>query len=215
MSVSKAVQIRAPNLQTAEFAICGTAPLVVHRFSRKVQQGMLEKMEAGGNARSAKGKREAVDLDDVMEAGKYRSKEGWEGFNASGVRMAMISACRLVGFKMVLAKLSVFVVEDGRDAEEPQVPLVRIYGKARRMEAWARVETGTAYMTVRPCYDEWSAKLRIRFDGDQFTLTDVTHLLTRVGAQVGICEGRPDSKNSAGMGWGTFEVEAKKGRGAK
>jgi hypothetical protein len=28
----------------------------------------------------------------------------------------------------------------------------------------------------------------------------------RVGIQVGICEGRPDSKNSAGMGWGTFKL---------
>jgi len=31
-------------------------------------------------------------------------------------------------------------------------------------------------------------------------------LLARVGMQVGIGEGRPDSKNSAGMGWGLFEV---------
>ena len=36
---------------------------------------------------------------------------------------------------------------------------------------------------------------------------DVTNLLMRVGQQVGIGEGRPDSKNSAGMGWGTFNVE--------
>jgi hypothetical protein len=27
--------------------------------------------------------------------------------------------------------------------------------------------------------------------------------------QVGICEGRPDSSNSTGMGWGTFEVSTK------
>jgi hypothetical protein len=52
----------------------------------------------------------------------------------------------------------------------------------------------------------WEAKVRIRFDGDQFTLTDVTNLLMRVGLQVGIGEGRPDSKMSTGMGWGMFEV---------
>jgi hypothetical protein len=33
----------------------------------------------------------------------------------------------------------------------------------------------------------------------------------RVGAQVGIGEGRPDSKNSTGMGWGTFEIKEVKG----
>jgi len=30
-----------------------------------------------------------------------------------------------------------------------------------------------------------------------------------VGLQVGIGEGRPDSKNSAGMGWGMFTIEDK------
>ena len=53
---------------------------------------------------------------------------------------------------------------------------------------------------------EWSAKVRIKFDADLFTTTDVANLLMRVGMQVGVCEGRPDSKNSVGMGWGTFEV---------
>jgi len=207
---SKVVQIKAPNIQTAEFKIVGTAPLVVHRFSHKVQQGMLEKMEAGGNAKTSKGKREAVELDDLMDQGRYIAPDGWDGFNATAIRHALISACRLVGFKMTLAKLSVFVVEDGRDKFEPQVPLIRIYGKARRMEAWARVETGAAYMTVRPCYDEWHSIVRIRFDADQFSLDDVTNLLARAGMQVGICEGRPDSKNSAGMGWGTFAVEEAK-----
>jgi ribosomal protein S17 len=42
---------------------------------------------------------------------------------------------------------------------------------------------------------------------DQFKVQDVANLLSRVGEQVGICEGRPDSKNSAGMGWGTFQVK--------
>ena len=37
--------------------------------------------------------------------------------------------------------------------------------------------------------------------------TDVTNLMQRVGMQVGIGEGRPDSRDSAGLGWGTFRLE--------
>jgi hypothetical protein len=122
----------------------------------------------------------------------------------------MISACRLVGFKMTLAKMSIFVESDGRDNEEPQIPLVRIYGKAVKQEDMARVETGQPYVTVRAAYHDWSAKVKIRWDADQFTLGDVTNLLSRVGVQVGLCEGRPDSKNSCGMGWGTFEIKRTK-----
>jgi hypothetical protein len=209
MSNSTVVQIKPPNIQTAIIGIKGTAPLVVHRFSHKAQQGMLDKMAAGPVAKKGK-QREATDPNDTYNEARYQNKDGWDGFNASAIRHALISACRLVGFKMTIAKLSVFVVEDGWDKIEPQIPLIRIYGKPRRLDMWARVETGQAYMTIRPCYDEWSAKVKIRFDADQFSIDDVTNLLARAGGQVGICEGRPDSKNSVGMGWGTFEIESKK-----
>jgi hypothetical protein len=36
--------------------------------------------------------------------------------------------------------------------------------------------------------------------------TDVVNLISRVGLQVGIGEGRPDSKQSAGLGYGLFEI---------
>lgn len=203
------VTIAAPNLKEATFHVVGTAPMVVHRFSHKTKTAMLEKMKAGSTAGKGK-KREALNLDDSYNEARYISKEGWDGFNASAVRNSLISACRLVGFKMTLAKLSLFVVNDGWDAKEPEIPLVRIIGKPRRLESRANVETGQAYITIRPCYDSWEAKVRIRYDADQFTLQDVANLLARVGTQVGWCEGRPDSKNSAGMGWGTFTIKSKK-----
>lgn len=201
-----AVSIKPPNFQLAEFTIKGIAPLVIHRFSAKTKQQMKEKMETGKAAGSKKN-REAKATNDLYEEARYISKNGWDGFHASAIRNAMISACRLVGFKMVLAKLSVFVEADGVDASEPQIPLIRIIGMPVKQEDMARVETGQPYVTVRAAYHDWSAKVRIRYDGDQFTATDVSNLLARVGLQVGIGEGRPDSKNSAGMGWGLFVIQ--------
>jgi hypothetical protein len=119
----------------------------------------------------------------------------------------MISACRLVNFKMTLAKMSIFVIADGWDKTEPQIPLIRIIGKPKKQSDMARVETGQPYVTTRAAYHDWSAKVRIRFDADQFSIADISNLLSRVGMQVGIGEGRPDSKNSAGMGWGLFSLK--------
>jgi len=206
---STIVSIKAPNMKEAKFHVIGTAPLVIHRFSHKVKQQMIQKMEAGSTQNSKRPKRESMNLEDTYNEARYISKDGWDGFNASAIRNAMISACRLVGFKMTLAKMSVFCVQDGWDAKEPEIPLVKIIGKPRRLESRANVETGQAYITVRPCYDSWESNITLRYDADQFTLTDVANLLTRVGIQVGLCEGRPDSKNSAGMGWGTFKVADK------
>lgn len=205
-TASKSVAISAPNFQRAEFHIKGTEVLVIHRFSAKTKNQMKEKMETGKAASSRKN-REAKNTDDTFNEARYISPEGWDGFHAASIRNAMISACRLVGFKMTLAKLSIFVEADGHDAAEPQVPLVRIHGTPTKQEDMARVETGQPYVTVRSAYHGWSATIRIRWDGDQFTITDITNLLSRVGMQVGIGEGRPDSKNSAGMGWGLFSLE--------
>lgn len=201
----ESVVIRPPKFQTVEWEIRGTAPLVVHRFSAKTKEQMKQKMETG-KAASSKKNREAKLTDDSFAEARYYSTDGWDGFHAAALRNAMISACRLVGFKMTLAKLSVFVVQDGWDAQEPQIPLVRIYGEPTKQEDIARVETGQPYVTVRAAYHGWSSKIKIRWDADQFTEDDITNLLIRVGQQVGLCEGRPDSKNSAGMGWGLFDV---------
>lgn len=206
---SKTVQISAPNIQQATFKIIGISPLVIHRFSQKAKQGMLNKIAEGSTAGSKKRKYEPTNTDDVCNAARYISKEGWDGFNVSSIRCALISACRLVGFKMTLAKLSIFVEADGRDKAEPEFGLVRIYGKHRKTEMIARVETGQAYVTVRPSYDEWYSIIKVRYDGDQFKATDIANLLARAGQQVGIGEGRPDSKNSCGMGWGQFRLAEK------
>lgn len=204
------VQIKAPDLRVAVFDIYGEAPLVIHRFSAKVKEQMAKKMEEGKSAGSKKN-REAKNSDDTFNESRYISKNGgWDGFHAASIRNAMISACRLVNFKMTLAKMSIFVIADGWDKTEPQIPLIRIFGKAVKQSDMARVETGQPYVTYRASYHGWSAKVRIRFDADQFSLADITNLLSRVGQQVGIGEGRPDSKNSAGMGWGLFSLKQKR-----
>lgn len=207
--VKKTVTISAPKIKTATFEIVGVAPLVIHRFSAKTKNEMKLKMETG-KAASSKKNREAKNTDDIYQEARYISKEGWDGFHAGAIRAALISACRLVGFKMTLAKLSIFVEADGWDAQEPQIPLIRIYGKPQKQEDIARVETGQPYVTVRAAFYDWSAKVKIRFDADQFTIDDIYNLLYRVGSQVGIGEGRPDSKKSCGMGWGLFDVKGGK-----
>ena len=196
------VVISAPSFNTVEVLLQGTAPLVVARFSKKAE--LMAKMAEGSTAKSKK-ERNARDYDKEAEEARYRSGEGWEGVNAAAFRAGMISACRLVGFKMTLAKLSVFVEADGFDLQDG-IPLVRVYGKSETYTAHTRNATGVVDVRSRPMYREWAIKLRVRFDADQFTVQDVYNLVARVGGQVGIGEGRPDSKSSAGCGFGTFEV---------
>lgn len=203
LGVAEKVAIKAPDVRTAEFRIVGIAPLVQLRFSEKAMRTMADKMAAGSTAKGKK-VREARDFDEDFRQALHVSKEGWHGVPAACFRNGMISACRLVGYKMTLAKLSVFVVADGFDRVDG-VPLVRVEGEPYPCRHAVRNATGVCDIRVRSMWDPgWRIGLKLQYDADQFTLQDVSNLLMRVGCQVGIGEGRPDSRASAGMGWGLF-----------
>lgn len=183
MNNSKTVTIAPPNFQTAIFTIRGTAPLVQHKFSAKAKE-MMKAAQEGGSTQKGKGKKkEPKNFQETYEQARYISRQGWDGVPAPSFRNAMIAACRLVGFKMTHAKLSVFVEADGYDQEDG-TPLVRITkGEPRVHEGRTILQTGVADIRWRPMWEEWEAILRVRFDADQFTLDDVANLLQRAGLQ--------------------------------
>lgn len=204
-STSQNVTISAPNFVSTELTIAGTAPYVQLAFGEKARNMMREKQAAGSTASKGK-KREAKDFDAAFLEAVHRSRDGWYGIPAGAVRNAMVSACSIVGFHMTKAKKAIFIRADGFDAAEG-TPLIRISGEPKPVEHMVRNATGVADIRVRAMYDEgWTARLRIDFDADIFTGADIANLVLRSGIQVGIGEGRPFSKNSCGMGWGTFEI---------
>ena len=204
MKTEQQVTIAAPNFKTAVYKIVGTTPLVMNKFSQKSREEMRNKQAEGGQ--SAKKKtRTAKDFKACYEGAFHKNSEGWIGMPAAAFRAAMISACRLVDFKMTIAKMSLFIEADGIDVDEG-TPLVKIEGKPRPLEMAVRNETGVVDIRVRPIFEKWGAELRVRFDADRFNETDIANLLMRAGLQVGIGEGRPDSKRSCGQGWGTFAL---------
>lgn len=204
----QSVTISAPNMAQAEFLLEGTAPYVQLRFSQKAIEMMRAKMEAGSVARKG-AKREPRDFDSDYEGAFHRPSNGGYGVPASAFRNAMISACRIVGFQMTKAKLAVFIEADDID-ETDGMPLVKINGTPEKVEHYVRNETGVVDIRVRAMFRKWNIKLRVKYDADMFSLSDISNLLLRVGMQVGIGEGRPDGKRSAGMGWGTFQLADKK-----
>lgn len=200
------VQIKPPKFEYGTVVIRGTAPLVLNAFSQKARNAIIETQQEGSRSRKGK-QREAKNFDAVYQGARHIDvKEGWDGLPASAIRNGMISACKLVGFAMTRAKLSVFVEADGFD--ENGTPLVKISKGAPEMHLMhARPESGGVDIRARPMWKPgWEAKLRLRWDSDQFSAADVMNLLMRVGMQGGIGEGRPDSKKSSGLGWGLFEL---------
>lgn len=206
MQKTERVEISAPNMQVAVFGIVGTAPYVQQRFSAKAQEQIKATQEEGPTSKKGK-KREPKDFKKCYEQAMYETRQGWHGIPASAFRNAMVSACRLVGYQMTRAKLAVFIEADGFD-DGDSTPLVRIVkGSPEYKEDHVRNANGTVDLRARAMWRPgWEAKVKVRYDADQMTLSDITHLLARVGMQVGLGEGRPDSKQSCGQGWGLFEM---------
>jgi|SRR5579864_157664 len=196
------VVIAPPKFERAVITIQGDAPYCQHKFSAKARQMIIETQMAGSVSRKGK-KREPRDFDADYRGAMHVSREGWVGIPCASFRNAMISACRLAGFVMTRAKLSLFVEPDGFDADDG-TPLTRIIGEPVQNISYVRNETGVVDIRCRPLWEQWSAEVSLKWDADQFSAADVVNLLSRAGVQVGIGEGRPDSPRANGVGWGTF-----------
>ena len=203
------ITISRPNFEQAQFQIEGTSPYVQHSFSQQSLETMLEAQLKRGGTKGKK--RSPRNLDEDYEGAIHIGEDGHFGIPASAFRSAMIDACRMVGFQMTRAKMSVFCLADTIDVTSGQ-PLVRIHGNPERVKSHVRLKTGVASVAIRPMWKGWSAKPIIQWDADQFSHADVANLLARAGMQVGIGEGRPYSKDSHGTGWGTFRLVTKKGK---
>ncbi len=205
--VKEILRVPPPRFLTATYLLTGTAPYVSNKFSAEARNMMREKQAAGSVGKKG-GKRAAKDFDKCFRESMHSFGDGTYGVPATCFRQALISACRIVGFKMTLAKLALFIVADGEDDDDAS-PLVRFAkGEPEHFESATRNETGVADIRVRGRWATgWQIKLRVQYDADMFGRQDVTNLLDRVGVQVGIGAGRPDSKTSCGQGWGTFSVQ--------
>jgi hypothetical protein len=201
----KHLVIPPPNMQEALITVKSKAPLVMNKFSQKAREEYRQQQEAGSKSKN-KTKKEPKDFNAIYEGAiHYDSKREWIGIPAPAFRNAMIDACRTAGFVMTKAKMTIFVEEDGYG--EDGTPLVMITeGAPKHVEHIVRNATGVIDIRARAMWEHWEAELHLKWDGDQFGYEDVCNLLMRAGLQVGLLEGRPFSKNSAGMGWGTFKL---------
>jgi hypothetical protein len=202
---TETITISPPKFRTVEVTLEGTAPMMQSRFPHEIMQALMAKMQLGSQTKKGN-KRPPRDFDAQFIAAQHISEEGWNGVPAAALRNACIDACRMVGFKMTHAKMSIFVEQDGFDKYQGH-PLIKLDAPPpERSEMATRNATGVVDVRVRPMWRKWRLPVRVRFDEDQFSAQDVINLIARAGVQVGIGEGRPFSKSSNGLGFGTFRV---------
>ena len=208
VTAAETLTISRLNQQMMEISVVGTAPYMQLRFPIKGIQKLKETHMLGSAARKGQ-KRDPRDFDADYEGAFYVSEEGWHGVPTTQIRAACIRACALVNFKMTIAKMCINILPDGYDKFDG-TPLIRLQEITPpiRTEWPVPNANGKIDIRVRPQWRQWGLTFTVQFDADQFTSQDILNLINRAGQQVGIGEGRPFSKNSAGIGMGTFALKS-------
>jgi hypothetical protein len=211
------VNISAPNIQEVQINIEGTAPYVQCKFSEKAKQTMLLDMSTEkADKKGKKASRKVRDYDQEYLDSQHISDDGWVGIPCTAFKSAMVRAASAVGEEMTKFKMALFVDPDGFDKEDG-TPLVRIYSKngSEMLQSDVRIGMGTTNIVTRAMWREWTAQVKVSYDADMMSHESAFNLMARAGQQVGVGCGRPFSKSSVGMGWGTFGIANAKKVGAK
>lgn len=191
------ISLKRIRREIAEIEIHGTAPLIVHRWSEKARQMMLDAQQGKKTPKQPK------DPQQDFETSMYRFEDGGHGFPIMAFKSAMVKGgARIFGKAVKMTELRQLCIfqPDGIGTDGTQ--LARLIGPDPIMrEDMVRVGMGTADIRYRAEYRDWSALLRIEYVPSVIDLSSVVALVDAGGTN-GVGEWRPEKSGS----FGTYEV---------
>lgn len=198
------LEVAIPKIELAEINIkvIGDSSLIVHKWSEKAKKEMLDKQMK----KATKGKAAKDPWMDYCESMYWLSgmpehptdediEEATFGFPATAFKAAAIDAGYQQG---VLAKKTT-----ARGAFHIVDEFVVIEGKPQIREDMVKIAMGTADIRYRGEFKEWSAVLRVRYNPNAISASQIINLVNLGGFSNGVGEWRP-SKDGL---HGTFHVE--------
>ena len=199
-TVSAQLKLQAIQRNTAIIEVVGTSPLIVHRWSEKAKQMMLDAQQG------RKAPKQVKDPQADYESSMYRFPDGGHGFPTLGFKAASVTAAgRVFGKSVKMTELRVALsfladgIAVGSGGEQP----TRITGEPTIREDMVRVGMGTADLRYRAQYVDWSARLLIQYLPNMLDLETVASIIDIGGVQ-GIGEWRPEKDGI----YGTYQVSS-------
>jgi hypothetical protein len=174
--------------------IVGDSPLIVHKFSEKMRQKMLDKMMK----QQAMGRDERNPEEEARECLHFTA-DGRPGFPATGFKAAMVNAVTQVkgSITKVLVRQAVHV-----DPLDP-TGIIPIEGEWVVREDTVRLPNGVADIRFRPMFlAGWRCNLPIAYNARAISDKIIVDLLQYAGFGVGIGDWRPER----GGPFGRFHV---------
>jgi hypothetical protein len=177
--------------ETIEVPIVGTAPLIVHQWSAKAKQQMLDAQQGRKNVK------EARDPEKDYLSSLYETDDGY-GFPVLAFKAATIGAARYFGKAVRMTELRQFLFFAGVPSVDRTQILTPITGEPRMREDMVRVGMGGTDLRYRGEFVEWSATLIVTYVTNSISRESVLSLIDAGGMGVGVGEWRPEKRGQNG-----------------
>ena len=192
--LSPLISIKRVERRTALVPVIGTAPLIVHAWSEKSKQQMLD------NQQGRKKQKENRNPEAEYESSMYRLPDGTYAFPALAFKSAIVGGARFYDKSVTMAALKRLLYVGGV-GPEALLPLI-VASEPKMREDMVRVGM-TTDLRYRAQFDEWSVIIPIRYAPSMIDLESVVALVDAGGAGDGVGEWRPEK----GGTFGSFQVD--------
>lgn len=191
MTEAPAVHIQRIAAETLRIPIVGTAPLIVHQWSAKAKQQMLDAQQGRKTVKQIR------DPQADYESSLYRTADGY-GFPTLAFKAATVGAARFFGKSVRMTELRQFLFMTGVPSADGSQILTPIEGEPKQREDMVRVGMGGTDLRYRGEFQEWRAALTVTFVTTALSRESVLSLIDAGGLGVGVGEWRPEKRGQNG-----------------
>lgn len=197
-SSAAAIQIDKIASETLHIPIIGTSPLIVHNFSAKSKQQMLDAQQG------KKSPKQIRDPQAEYEAAFYHLDDGY-GFPVTAFKAATVGAARFYGKDVNMTSLRQFIWMRGEMSDRDPQQLVPIIGEPKMREDIVRLggASRSADLRYRPEFRDWSAVLKVTYVTSSLSRKSVLSLIDAGGMGIGVGEWRPEKRGE----FGTYAID--------
>lgn len=193
MADTATIHIAKIDSERIRVPIIGTTPLIVHNFSQKAKQQMLDAQQGRKTPKVAR------DPEAEYEAAFYRLHDGY-GFPVTAFKAATVGAARFYGKDINMTQLRQFMFFHGEMSDRDPQQLVPIVGEPKMREDVVRLggPSRSADLRYRPEFRDWSTVLEVTYVKSSLTRDSVLSLIDAGGMGIGVGEWRPEKRGEYG-----------------
>lgn len=185
-----AIHIQKIQAETLRVPIVGTASLIVHAWSQKAKQAMLDAQQGRKTPKAIR------DPEADYRESLYRTDDGY-GFPVLAFKAATVGAARFFGKSVRMTELRQFLFMTGVPSADRATLLTPIEGEPRMRQDMVRVGMGTD-LRYRGEFVDWRAVLEVTYVTTALSRESVLSLVDAGGLGVGVGEWRPEKRGQNG-----------------